>query len=59
MSEVGQEGTEFLDSQTPLEPQTIDAPEEEGANRSCLEDVASMVDRDKEASTPSVSAKSK
>ncbi|XP_066470391.1 bromodomain adjacent to zinc finger domain protein 2A isoform X3 [Tiliqua scincoides] len=59
VSEVGQEGTEFLDSQTPLEPETLDTPEEEVTNRSCLEDPAPMVNGDnKEASTLSVSAKS-
>ncbi|XP_061471168.1 bromodomain adjacent to zinc finger domain protein 2A isoform X4 [Rhineura floridana] len=59
VNEVGQEGTEFLDSQAPLEPETLDAPLEEGAKSSCPEDPASMKDRDsKEASAFNVSAKS-
>ncbi|XP_062975919.1 bromodomain adjacent to zinc finger domain protein 2A isoform X4 [Elgaria multicarinata webbii] len=59
VSEVGQEGTEFLGSQAPLEPEAADAPIKEVAKSSCLEDLASMIDQNsKEVSALSVSAKS-
>ncbi|XP_077780040.1 bromodomain adjacent to zinc finger domain protein 2A isoform X1 [Podarcis muralis] len=59
VSEVGQEGTEFLDSQAPLEPEALDTPLEEVTKSSCPEDSTSMIEGDsKEASTFSVSAKS-
>uniref|UniRef100_A0A670HYT6 Bromodomain adjacent to zinc finger domain 2A n=1 Tax=Podarcis muralis TaxID=64176 RepID=A0A670HYT6_PODMU len=59
VSEVGQEGTEFLDSQAPLEPESLDTPLEEVTKSSCPEDSTSMIEGDsKEASTFSVSAKS-
>ncbi|XP_053157523.1 bromodomain adjacent to zinc finger domain protein 2A isoform X2 [Hemicordylus capensis] len=59
VSEVGQEGTELLDSQAPLEPETVDAPVGKAANSSCPEETASTIDEDnKETSTLNISAKS-
>lgn len=59
VSEVGQEGTEFLDSQAPLEPESLNASMEEAVKSSGPDNPVSVIDGDKEASSLNVSAKSK
>lgn len=60
VSEVGQEGTEFLDSQASLEPESLNASLEEAVKSSGPDNPISVTDRDsKEAPLLNVSAKSK
>ncbi|XP_070596717.1 bromodomain adjacent to zinc finger domain protein 2A isoform X7 [Erythrolamprus reginae] len=59
VSEVGQEGTEFLDSQAPLEPESLNASLEEAVKSSGPDNPVSVTNGDsKEASSVNVSAKS-
>ncbi|XP_039193275.1 bromodomain adjacent to zinc finger domain protein 2A isoform X2 [Crotalus tigris] len=59
VNEVGQEGTEFLDSQASLEPESLNASLEEAVRSSGPDNAISVTDRDsKEASQLNVSAKS-
>nr|XP_020640364.1 bromodomain adjacent to zinc finger domain protein 2A isoform X2 [Pogona vitticeps]XP_020640371.1 bromodomain adjacent to zinc finger domain protein 2A isoform X2 [Pogona vitticeps]XP_020640380.1 bromodomain adjacent to zinc finger domain protein 2A isoform X2 [Pogona vitticeps]XP_020640391.1 bromodomain adjacent to zinc finger domain protein 2A isoform X2 [Pogona vitticeps]XP_020640399.1 bromodomain adjacent to zinc finger domain protein 2A isoform X2 [Pogona vitticeps]XP_020640404.1 bromo len=59
VNEVGQEGTELLGSQAPLEPAGLDAPIEEEAESSCSKNTTSVTDgKNKDVSALSVSSKS-